>query len=364
MQFNNDVTFEVPINPTSFGQLGILILRECYENGLEPNIKLLGNEMQVEHENPNKKFFDWLISCQRKFNSNHKRTTPTLKLWHINQSMNFLSEKQSLLTFHEVDSLTPSEINILNQQDQIIVTCRETQKLFKEEIDKEVFYLDLPFDKYNFKEVEKKDVGDDRIVFNLVGKYEPLRKRHNKVIQSWLSEFGGNMKYELRLAITNHFYSSEEFNATLSQVIGKQYDNLLVLGWHTQNALYNDFLNHGDIVIGMGNESWGLPEFTSIGLGKHAVLLDCLGHKEWANEYNSVLIEPSGMIPADNDKFFMRGSEFNQGNFYDFNETDFIAGCYQAIERHQKNPINTAGKEIQDNFTTKRFFKNLQQIIL
>lgn len=358
---NNNFTLNVPINPTSFGQIGIMLLRECYEQGLEPNIAPI-TDPQLQHEKTDGKFLAWINSCSRKFNSNHTRSTPTLRLWHINQSMEFISECQTLLTFHELDQLTDSEINILNQQNQIAVTSKASQDLFQDHIDKTVKFINLPFDHYNFNEVERRGTGDDRIVFNLVGKYEPLRKRHNKVIKTWLDEFGDNPKYELRCAIANHFYEEREYKEALRQVIGKNYHNLNFLGWFVQNSLYNDYLNNGDIVIGMGNESWGLPEFNSIALGKHGVIMDCLGHKEWATGKNSHLVEPSGMIPADNDKFFKKGYEFNQGNFYDFNETDFIAQCYQAIESYNKNPINETGIELQ-KFTTKQFLEDTQNML-
>ena len=54
---------------------------------------------------------------------------------------------------------------------------------------------------------------------------------------------------------------------------GNSYFNVNFLGHMVQNVLYNDFLNSGDIIIGMsGAEGWGLPEFQSAAIGKHAVI--------------------------------------------------------------------------------------------
>lgn len=355
------LTFNLPLNPTSFGQISLCLLRELFEQ--QEDICLLPiSDPQLQHESRNTKFFQWIDNSVANFYPQHNRSSnPTFRLWHINQSLNFLSNNQTLLTFHETDSLTESEINIINNQDRVLVTCQSSLDLFKEETDAIINKIHLPFDKYNFFKRERRQTGDDRIVFTLVGKYEPLRKRHDKVISAWVKEFGDNHKYELRCAISNPFYEEDEFKYCIKQVIKKNYFNVQFLGWAVQNNLYNDLLNQTDIVIGMGNESWGLPEFHAIGLGKHGVILDCLGHQEWATGRNSCLVRPSGMIPADNDKFFQKGHKFNQGNFYDFDETDFIASCYQAIENYNKNPINENGLNIQNEFTTQKFVNNLKE---
>jgi hypothetical protein len=50
-----------------------------------------------------------------------------------------------------------------------------------------------------------------------------------------------------------------------------------------ENSIYNEFLNSADIILGMsGGEGFGLPEFQSIALGKHAVLLNAHAYKTWA----------------------------------------------------------------------------------
>lgn len=354
-------TYTLPINPTSFGQISLMLLHELHAQGEDILLNPI-TDLQLEHENNNGKFRQWLNNCISNFYPKHNKCNPSFRLWHINQSLNFVSQDQTLLTFHETDSLTESEINILNNQDRVFVTCDSSLELFREETRARINKIHLPFDKYNFHNIEKRNIGDDRIVFTLVGKYEPLRKRHDKVIAAWLKEFGDNKKYELRCAISNHFYDEEEFKHSIRRVLNnKNYFNISFIGWLVQNNLYNDFLNQGDIVIGMGNESWGLPEFHSVALGKHSVILDCLGHSEWATDENSCLVKPSGMIPADNDKFFQKGHAFNQGNFYDFDETSFIEACYKAIERYENNPVNEEGKKIQNTFTTKKFVDDIKQ---
>ena len=63
--------------------------------------------------------------------------------------------------------------------------------------------IPLAFDNYNFKRIEKY-FDDDRITFNLCGKFEH-RKRHEKIIKAWVSKYGNNPKYNLQCAIYNPF---------------------------------------------------------------------------------------------------------------------------------------------------------------
>ena len=118
-----------------------------------------------------------------------------------------------------------------------------------------------------------------------------------------------------------------------------------------KNSIYNDFLNSADIVLGMsGAEGWGLPEFQSVGLGKHAVMLNATSYKEWANKDNSIIVEPIGKTEVYDGKFFSKGTAFNQGNIFDFNDDEFIAGCEKAIERVNSDRINHEGLKIQEQF--------------
>ena len=116
--------------------------------------------------------------------------------------------------------------------------------------------------------------------------------------------------------------------------------------------MYNDFLNSSDVVLGMsGGEGWGLPEFQSVCLGKHSVLLNASAYKDWATPENSVLIEPSGKRDVYDGMFFHKGQQYNQGQIYDFDEDDFISGCEEAIKRVKASRNNEEGEKLKDKFT-------------
>jgi hypothetical protein len=131
-----------------------------------------------------------------------------------------------------------------------------------------------------------------------------------------------------------------------------------------ENVLYNDFINSAQIIIGMsGGEGWGLPEFHSVALGKHAVILNAHGYKSWATPETVTFVNPSQKIDSADGVFFRQGDAFNQGSLFDWNEDDFIAGCEAAIKKVQTDPINSEGIKLQQEYTKEKFLDNVINLI-
>lgn len=345
----------VPINPVSFGQVSTCLLREIFyrsmlsgedESSLFP-VGPVNLDSQVEVD-PD--FNNWLQDKLQNNLQSHSRKHPALKLWHLNGGFESVSEKQVLYSFYELDSPTSVEKTVA-QDTKVVFSSKYTVDVFKEHgID--VGYVPLGFDKYNFKKLNKSYHSDDRVVFNLLGKLEK-RKNHDKIIKAWAKRFGDDKKYFLQCAIHNPFMHPDQNQRARQAILdGKTYFNIQFLEHMPSNAAYNDFLNSGDIVLAMsGGEGWGLPEFQSVAIGKHAVVLNAHAYKEWATEENSILVEPSGKTEAYDGMFFRQGMPFNQGNIFTFDEDEFINACEKAIERSKENKDNEKGLELQEKFT-------------
>ena len=273
------------------------------------------------------------------------------------------SGKQSF-SFYELDQPTKEEVNIVKNNQAVIFSSKECEEVFNLFGAKNVSTTPLGFDKYNFHQTNKKYFSDDRITFNVVGKFEK-RKHHRKAIRAWLKKFGNNKKYFLQCSIFNTFLSQEDNQKLIAETLGGQnYFNINVVGFMPNNELYNDFLNSGNIIIGMsGGEGWGLPEFQSVGLGKHSVILNAHSYKGWANEKNSVLVTPSGKVDSHDGMFFNKGADFNQGQIFDWNEDDFISACEEAIKRVERNPTNEEGLKIQEDFTYSKTLDSLLKLV-
>jgi len=357
-----DFNLEVPINNLSFGNCAVNILKEIFRRNLNPTISLIGDRADFSsfEKTLDPKFLEWVKARSFSFQEKHKRDNPTFKLWHINGSLSSCSRDQTLFTFYEVDSPTKTEVNILKNQKNVLVSSNYTKNTFENYGCLNVSYCPLGFDSDSFRDNEKQK-NDDTVVFGLAGKLEK-RKQHHKVLTSWAKKYGNNRKYMLNCAIKNPFLTNDQNSATIASVLGNNnYFNINVLDFMPTNHLYNDYLNSNNIIIGMSAaEGWGLPEFQSACIGKHAVILNAHAYKDWADAENSVLVNPESKIKCYDGVFFKEGSEFNQGSYFDWNEDEFIFACEEAEKRFNGNPVNLAGKKLAEKFT----WSNTVDIIL
>lgn len=364
----DNFSINVPLGSVSFGQISYAILREIKELGLNPNIFPIGGNVDISAQKIEPEFGNWLNNCIGKANKTHQRDFPVFRLWHFQQSLESLSNnKQLLYTFWETDQPTAEELNVVKNNRLVALSSQYSVDIFKNNFNcSNVIKLTPGFDKYNFSNTNKKYFDDDRIVFSCVGKFENLRKNQAKIIQSWIKKYGGNPKYWLHCAIWNVFLSKDQNENIIKQILqGQNVPNVIFYPFMPQNEIYNDWLNASDCVIGMGNESFGLAEFTSLCLGKHAVLLNANGYKEYGTTENSVLINPNGKVEAQDPPFFTKGSQYNQGSFFTWDVDEFLAGCDEAIKRVEKNKINEEGLKLKDKFkysdTVKNILENLEK---
>jgi hypothetical protein len=360
MQFS----FQAPLNNLSLGQVSFNLLYEFYKKGLTPAI-FKASDHPVDHSayDYEEDFLRWVQVNLQQAATFHSREVPTLRVWHINDSWRNYSDRQILLTFHETDTLTETEKKIASYS-ELCVTSNHTRDVFKQK-ELESTFIPLGFDSKHFFNTNKKYFDDGRITFNLCGKFEK-RKHHEKIIRAWVKKYGKDKKYSLQCALHNQFYKDpNELKMKFSDILdNKHIFNVMFMQFMPKNSVYNDYLNSSDIIIGMsGGEGWGLPEFHSAALGKHSVILNASGYKDWANKNNSVLVDPSSKAEVYDSKFFTKGSPFNQGNIYDFNEDAFIDGCEKAVERHLLNPINEEGLKLQEQFTYEKTANKLLSLI-
>lgn len=357
----------LPVNGVSFGQTSVLILRTILDNPEYANellgLFLVGNDAELNSQDQSaaKTLIPKIKELLESGVKNYDRSLPIFKLWHLNGSLESYSSNPALMSFYELDEPTEVELMIAKSQNTIF-TSQYTCDVFAAN-GVSTKYAPLAFDSYNFAVKPKRRVLQDRITFNVLGKYEK-RKSHEKVIKAWIKRFGGNREYFLQCAVYNPFFpNAQETNQRITQELtgGKHVFNVNFFGHMLQNALYNDFLNSGDIVLGMsGGEGWGLPEFHSVALGKHAVIMNAHGYKGWATKDNCVLVEPNGKTEAYDGLFFQKGAPFNQGNIFTFDEDEFIHACEVAVEKvKSSNRVNEAGLSLQTEFSKERMVKSI-----
>jgi len=358
----------LPINSVSFGQTSTLLLRYLYEQEKAGNSDVdwslfpIGG-VDLSSQKEDREFATWIQGKIGKTYESFSRSTPTFKLWHLNGSFETVSNKPVLLSFYELDRPTKIELNIA-RNNNICFSSQYTCDVFKI-FGVDAKFLPLAFDSYNFsRQTNRKVHTDNRIVFNLCGKFEK-RKHTEKTIKAWIKKFGNNRNYVLQCAVYNPFFNEQQNHQLLAHTVnGNKPFNVTFYPMMKENVIYNDFLNSSNIIIAMsGGEGWGLPEFHSVAMGKHAVCLNAHGYKSWAKPETVTFVNPSEKVDAVDGAFFKQGEPFNQGNIFNWNEDEFIAACETAVEKAKANPVNEAGLKLQEEFSKERFANSIISLL-
>lgn len=347
-----NLNVSTPLNNLSFGFVSYHILRELHRRGIEPNWFPIANADLSTFDQTPPQFAEYLQRCGNKAQSSYSRAFPRLILWHIAGSEASPSDKNYLFTFHELDQLTPLEVNVLNNQTKVFVSSHYTKQVFEAHgVTVPVVFIPLGFDSNHFRPTNKK-YDKSRTVWSIFGKLE-RRKRHEKTIRAWLKKYGNDPKHMLHLHVYNSFLKPEDNQTLLNNIFeGKRYSNVNPLGYTKTLSEYNECLNVTDIVLDMsGAEGWSLPSFHCVGLGKHAVIHNVTAMKDWATSENAVLVEPETKISVVDGVFFHPNTSTNVGNIFDYNEDAFLTACDTALIRHKTSLINMAGLKLKDDFT-------------
>ena len=277
------------------------------------------------------------------------KDVPTLQLWHLNGSENRISKEQHLLTFHEVSEPTLVEKNLVDLQDHVMFSSTYSENKFKSIGCDNVSSVPVGFDTDLHK--TGKTYLKDKVHFGLMGKFEK-RKRTAEILRAWAKTYGNNYDYQLSCCIHNPFLKPEELNGLINQTLeGQRYGNINFLPFLKTNSEVNEFLNAIDIDLSglSGAEGWNLPSFNATALGKWSIVLNATSHKDWATDKNSILVEPNGSITSEDGRFFQRGSDFNQGDIFTFDDEELIEKMKTAASKCKEE--NTEGLKLQEDFS-------------
>lgn len=355
---------EAPLNALSLGQVSVNILKSLYKKGIKVYYSPIG-QPDISAHKLDEDFKLWLNSASTSFLKGFNRKIPCVKIWHVNGSQHFPSDKRILLSFHETDGGTLEEINIIKNTDKTLFCGNYSKDVFSDYGLDNIGSFNLGFDKDAVFPTNRKFNSDGRVNWSIFGKAEGLRKGTYRLLSLWAKKYGlepgqpwvDGKKNFLHAAITNPFYNNPQLQqyhqAEIHKALeGKRYYNIHFYDYFPTNAELNEVYNQIDIdITGLSrSESWNIPAFNVTCLGGWSVVLNATGHKSWANAENSVLVNPTSKIKAqDNIFFYGDGSPFNNGNFFDYEDAAALEGMEKA-EKLGKTQ-NIKGLELQEKFT-------------
>ena len=367
----SNFNLEVAVNSTSIGQTTTNFLYNVFLKKLEPNIFPIGGiDISAFEEILPQDFLAWLQTCTQKAMKDYKRTDPSLKIWHIQDSHRRISDNAFLYFFHELDQLTPIEKNVLSSYSDVASPCKFTASVCKEYGLPDCKTINLQYDSGAFKPVKVEKYENNEIVIAVVGKFEK-RKHTANVINLLKRKFGNDNKFKIHLHTFNPFFD-QDLNKAME--INKQHiiqscegdvpHNFIMMPHVRKLVDLNKMYNMADIVVdGSGGESWSLPSFHIAGLGKQCVVNYNSGIKEWSTAENSLQVNPNGKISAVDGMFFRENAQFSCGNIYDLDQEEMSKSIDVAVDRVKKKEVNTEGEKLPATFTEEKFCDELLNFI-
>jgi len=354
----DELVFKCPINSVSFGNVSLNLMREMFKRKMSVAHFPIGNPDAAVYDKLEPDFQEWLQNCINNRFKLLRPDLPTVQLWHLNGAENRITSRQFLVTFYELNSPTLVEKNIAAIQDEVFFSSSHAEHAFRAIGCRNVSSIPMGFDP-DFH-VTGKTYLKDKIHFGLMGKWEN-RKNTSEIIQTWASRYGNNPDYQLTCCINNPFLQPEQLNAAIGEALkGERYGNINFLPFLKTNSEVNDFANAIDIDLSglSGAEGWNLPAFNATALGKWSIVLNATSHKDWANDFNSIQIQPNGTKPSADGVFFHQGSDFNQGTINTFDPDDLIEKMNLAEKKCQS--LNEEGLKLQKEFS---YSKTLDAIL-
>lgn len=344
------INLEAPFNSLSFGQVSTAILRELLEKGVEVYLWPIGRKADFFtfdlDEDTEKKI-------EKAYNNRFKGldpNIPTLKIWHLNGSESSVGcGDKYLYTAYEADMPTPEELAVCKNYKKVIFPSHESAKTFKDYGANNIECVPLGFDRFCLHNIEKEYFPKEIIHWCLFGKFEK-RKQTENIIRTWLSKYKNNPNHILSCFVFNPFFTKETMDSVMEQ-IGESANNISALPYMKKNSEVNDAYNSCDIdLTGLSlAEGFNLPSFNLTALGKWSIVLNHTGHKTWANEKNSILVQPEGKQPIYDNMFFRYGSPFNQGSMYEVSE-ETMTSAMQEAEKKAKT-VNEEGLKLQKDMS-------------
>jgi hypothetical protein len=357
------INVKAALNDTSIGNVSVNILRELYKAGVDVSLFPIQNTINLNaFDELDSNFLKWISFSYENRLKTVNKNNPTLQIWHINGSESKLSDKSFLYTFYEMNRPTPTEVNLCRTHEKVFFSSSHAKNCFLSSGLKDCQYIPIGFDA-DIKKTNKKYL-QNKIHFGLMGKLEK-RKHTLKILELWSKRFGNNSNFELTCAITNRFIPVESLNQQIGQALqGEHFDNINFIPFLSKNSEINELMNAVDIdLTGLsGAEGWNLPAFNTTCLGKWSCVLNATSHKDWANENNSILVEPTGKEESHDGIFFQKNSNLNQGDINNFSAEQFCKCAEDAINKVKA--VNTEGEKLKEEFSYKKSVNSILEHII
>lgn len=271
---------------------------------------------------------------------------PSVRLYHqFNLAESIGRGDRIGFPIFELDKFNKSEIAHLKSCDKLLVCSEWAKKIIKDnKIDVPTFVVPLGVNRSIFKEV---NYTPPKHIFFTTGKLE-IRKGHDEIVQAFNKEFTPKDNVELWMSVHNIFLRPEQIssqkNEWLNTHMGKSGLIKFVGPFRTQQDLSRIMNMSSCGVFPSKAEGWGMGTLEMLSCGKQVIATNYSGHTEYLNNSNSILIDPTGLEPAIDNKWF-----FGQGSWAKFDIDELCCAMRKSYNIGHK--INNSGIETAKKFS-------------
>ena len=215
-----------------------------------------------------------------------------------------IKKPKKSIGFATYETFSPPEtwISILNKNDAIIVPSQFNYKIFSHmKIEKPLYYIPhcINIDVYN------KDV----LFINKYNKYTFLfmgiwkeRKGYKQLIEAWLKEFTNNDNVQL-LIKTDKIKKASDYIERIKKQLGinKGFAPIILESKVFDEKMLPKFIKSVDCLVAPSlGEGFGYPGLQCMALGIPIITTNFAGCKDYADDFTSTLLEPSGFVLHNN----------------------------------------------------------------
>lgn len=263
-------------------------------------------------------------------------------------------------TFFEVNNLTDLERNHLKSLDELIVPSKWAAEIC---VNSNILSPKVCPPGYNEQVFRSIDYMPNKCIFLSVGKWE-VRKQQDQIVNAFSKAFKASDNVALWMSCDNKFI--KEFVAEKKRL----YKNFL----GDKLTLIDYLPSHNDLARLMQMsycfvapslaEGWNLPLLEAMGCGKFNIATNYSAHTEFCDDQSTILIEPTGLVPAIDNMWFKEGSETNNGEWCSYSEDDLIEAMRIAYREYQDGTIlNNEARDRAQNFTWLKSAQIMKDII-
>ena len=327
-----------PVNQLGYGVVGYNVLKSLTEADSQVSYFPIG---RPEWES-DLSFVKKCIDNSKTFDS----AAPSIRIWHQHDLAMFPGGGERIgWPIFELDSFTDIEVNHLKSVDRLFVCSQWAKDVIVERgcaAEDEVEVIPLGVDSSTFFVDEEERARRpywtrDKTVFINVGKWE-VRKGHNELLEAFCSAFTPEDNVELWMLNDNPFIGLGNEEWKTKYISSEMGANIKLLPRANTQAELRAKFNQVDFgVFPSHAEGWNLEPLELMACGVPSIVTNYSGHTEYCNASNSLLVEPNGMSPANDDRWF-----HGQGEWCTFDTKELVKQMRLAHKMKQK--IVTGGK--------------------